>query len=158
MRALLVPLVVALTSCNSPPAGTTPAPAPHGTAAPARPAVHVSQRPPSSKDVIDAVLSSADVPLTTSSTCSNAGTEPSDATIGRYLAGFLAELSSQDKKNWIETTVEPGQSTTGETVSVCTLMLRHQDGNDEWGWGVRFHVRSSDGLVLADSFTCVGAG
>jgi hypothetical protein len=46
----------------------------------------------------------------------------------------------------------------GEAVSVCTLTLRHQDGDDRWGWGVRFHVRASDGLVLAESFTCIGAG
>ena len=91
-------------------------------------------------------------------TISNVGTEPSDATIGRYLAGFLAELSSPDKKNWIETKVEPGYSATGEPVSICTLILRHEYGDDRWGWGVRFHVRSSDGLVLNGSFTCVGAG
>ena len=78
--------------------------------------------------------------------------------LGRYLAGFLAELSAPDKKNWIETKVEAGKSADGEAVSICTLTLRHQDGDDRWGWGVRFHVRSSDGLVLANSFTCTGAG
>jgi hypothetical protein len=62
--------------------------------------------------------------------------------IGRCLAAFLAELNAPHKKNWIET----------------KLTLRHEDGDDRWGWGVRFHVRSSDGLLLADSFECVGAG
>jgi hypothetical protein len=37
-------------------------------------------------------------------------------------------------------------------------MLRHEDGDDRWGWGIQFHVRSSDGLVLADSFSCLGSG
>ena len=101
---------------------------------------------------------SGSVPLSVSPTCANVGTEPSDATVGRYLAGFLAELSSPDKKNWIETTIEPGRSSTGEAVSICTLTVRHEDGDDRWGWGVRFHVRSSDGLVLANSFVCTGAG
>jgi hypothetical protein len=120
--------------------------------------VRVAHQPPTAKDVIDAVIASASVPLSVSPTCSNVGTEPSDATIGRYLAGFLAELSSPNKKNWIETKVEPGRSAAGEPVSICTLTLRHEDGDDRWGWGVRFHVRSSDGLVLANSFTCTGAG
>jgi hypothetical protein len=124
----------------------------------APPGVHVTHQPPSAKDVIDAAMASGNVPLKVSSTCANVGTEPSDATIGRYLAGFLAELSSPDKKNWIETKIEPGRSSAGEPVSICTLTLRHEDGDDRWGWGVQFHVRSSDGLVLADSFACVGAG
>ena len=120
--------------------------------------VHVAKQPPSAKDIIEAVIASGSVALSVSSTCQNVGTEPSDATIGRYLAGFMAELSSPDKKNWIETKIEPGTSAGGEPVSICRLTLRHIDGDDRWGWGVQFHVRSSDGLVLADSFTCTGAG
>jgi len=124
----------------------------------ATPPVYVAHRPPSSKDVIDAVIASARVRLDVSPTCQSIGTEAADATIGRYLAGFLAELSSPDKKNWIETSVAPGMSVAGEPVAICSLTLRHEDGDDRWGWGVRFHVRTSDGLVLADSFTCTGAG
>ena len=41
---------------------------------------------------------------------------------------------------------------------ICRLTLRHVDGDDRWGWGVQFHVRKSDGMVFADSFTCTGAG
>jgi hypothetical protein len=120
--------------------------------------VRIAHQPPTAKDVIDAVIASGGVALSVSATCKNVGTEPSDATIGRYLAGFMAELSSPDKKNWIETQIEPGTSENGEPVSICTLTLRHMDGDDRWGWGVQFHVRKSDGLVLADSFTCTGAG
>src|SRR5262249_30090997 len=46
------------------------------TAAPA--AFHVAHRPPSAKDVIDAVIASASVPLSVSPTCANVGTEPTD--------------------------------------------------------------------------------
>jgi len=161
-RPWLAPLVLALACSGSPdtqsapPAATPPTPA--AQSASTRAAVHVAHRPPSAKDVIDAVIASGSVPLSVSSTCSSVGTEPSDTTIGRYLAGFLAELSSPAKKNWIETKVEPGRSAAGEDVSICTLTVRHEDGDDRWGWGVRFHVRSSDGLVLADSFSCTGAG
>ena len=164
MRALwLAPLLLALASCSRTPentpasAASTPAPAAEQPAGRA-PVVRVSRTPPTAKDVIDAVIASASVPLNISPTCSNVGTEPTDATIGRYLAGFLAELTSPQGKNWLETKVEAGRSADGEPVSVCTLIVRHQDGDDRWGWGVRFHVRSSDGLVLPNSFTCVGAG
>lgn len=163
-RLWLAPLLFAV-ACDTapattaaPPAETKPAAAGAPAAAPVPPPVRVAHQPPSAKDVIDAVIASASVPLSVSPTCAKAGTEPTDATLGRYLAGFLAELSAPDKKNWIETKVEPGTSADGEPVSICTLTLRHQDGDDRWGWGVRFHVRSSDGLVLASSFTCTGAG
>jgi len=161
---LAAPLVVVLSACGSTPQTTVPsseakpAPASPQPAAPAQAAVRVARLPPTAKDVIDAVIASGSVPLSVSPTCSNVGTEPSDATIGRYLAGFLAELSASNKKNWIETSVEPGRSADGEPVSICTLTLRHEDGDDRWGWGVRFHVRSSDGLVLVNSFVCTGAG
>ena len=149
-RAWLLPALLVLGSCGASPeqqAGTR-----------AQPQIHVAHQPPSPKDVIDAVIASGGVALTVSPTCRNVGTEPSDATIGRYLAGFMAELSSPDKSNWIETQIEPGTSASGEPVSICRLTLRHVDGDDRWGWGVQFHVRKSDGLVLADSFTCTGAG
>ncbi|MEO8523021.1 MAG: hypothetical protein ABI603_16775, partial [Acidobacteriota bacterium] len=67
-------------------------------------------------------------------------------------------LSAPGKKNWIETNVAPGRSAAGDEVSVCRLTLRHEDGDDRWGWGVQFHVRTHDGAVLPDSFTCLGAG
>ena len=122
------------------------------------PVVHVTQRPPSDKDIIDAVIASGSIALDVSPTCKSVGTEPSDNTIGRYLAGFLAELSAPDKKNWIETERAEGTSERNEPVWICRLTLRHEDGDDRWGWGVQFQVRQSDGLVLADSFTCTGAG
>jgi hypothetical protein len=162
-RAALVATAFLFAACKAPPpaaqtpAGTAPVPAsPQSAPAPAD--VRVAHQPPTAKDVIDAVIASGGVPLSVSPTCANVGTEPTDKTVGRYLAGFLAELSAPDKKNWIETTIEPGRSATGEAVSICTLTLRHQDGDDRWGWGVRFHVRASDGVVLANSFVCTGAG
>ena len=151
-RAWILAGVVAAASCGA-------SSSPQDTAGSrTQPEVRVARQPPTAKDVIDAVIASGGVALNVSPTCNNVGTEPSDATIGRYLAGFMAELSSPDKKNWIETQVESGTSAKGEPVSVCRLTLRHLDGDDRWGWGVQFHVRKSAGLVLADSFTCTGAG
>ena len=108
--------------------------------------------------MIAATLASAHVRLDVSSTCRDVGTEASDATIGRYLAGFMAEMSSPETPNWIETRVTEGATPDGEPAWICAMTLRHRDGDDRWGWGVQFLVRQSDGLVIADSFTCTGAG
>ena len=148
---LVLPAMLLAASCRA-------APPPQAAQQPSPAAIRVAHVPPTAKDVIDAALASSGVRLKDAANCSNVGTEPSDETIGRYLAGFMAELSRPDKKNWIETRIEPGQSASGEPVSLCTLTLRHEDGDDRWGWGVQFKVRSSDGLVLADSFSCVGSG
>jgi len=120
--------------------------------------VVVAHRPPTKKDVIDAVLASAAVELAVSPTCNNVGTEPADRTIGRYLAGFMAEMSREDAHNWIETSVEPGPAADAEPVWICRLTLRHRDNVDRWGWGVMFRVRQRDGLVLEKSFVCTGSG
>jgi hypothetical protein len=156
--AVLAAAAFALTSCGGSSRSTT-AQGPRtsdqnrGSAA-----VHVAHQPPTAKDVIDAAIASGSIPLSVSPACANVGTESSDRTIGRYLAGFLAQMQSPDKKNWIETTIEPGKSDKGDPVSICTLTLRHEDADDRWGWGIRFLVRRSDGEVLRNSFTCVGAG
>lgn len=161
-RSLAAAAIAALLGCGSNtaphPTATAAASTPVQTAAPAPSPVRIAHLPPTAKDVIDAAIASGNVPLSVSPTCAHVGTEPGDATIGRYLAGFLAELSSPSKKNWIETNVAPGHSAAGEDVSVCRLTLRHEDGDDRWGWGVQFEVRTRDGVVLPQSFTCLGAG
>lgn len=121
-------------------------------------AVHIGHRPPLPKDIIDAAISSGQVDLSVSPSCRNVGTEPADRTIGRYLAGFLAELSKPQGVSWIETGAEPGKSPEGEAIWTCRMLIRHVDGDDRWGWGIRFDVRQSDGLVIRTSFTCIGAG
>jgi hypothetical protein len=132
-------------------------PEPAATAAHAAQVV-VAHRPPTGKDVIDALLASAAVDLAVSPTCNNVGTEPADRTIGRYLAGFLAEMSREDARNWIETSVEPGPAGAAEPIWHCRVTLRHRDNVDRWGWGVAFDVRQRDGVVMENSFTCTGAG
>ena len=103
-RLWLPPLILAVASCGSPsepkpaPADARPAAVDTRPAAPRPSAIHVARRPPSAKDVLDVVIASGSLPLSASPTCANVGTEPSDQTIGRYLAGFLAELSSPDKR------------------------------------------------------------
>ena len=119
-------------------------------------AVKLQHLPPTPKDVIDVVMASSQTPMTDAS-CKGYGTEAGDATIGRYLAGFLAELSNAEARNAVTTSVEQGTES-GEAVYVCRLMIRHAQGEDVWSWGVQFSARRSDGKVLAGSFRCIGAG
>ena len=109
--------------------------------------------PPTPKDVIDALLASSDVPLSVDPSCGTAGTEPGDKTIGRYVSGFLAELSNPEARNAIETSMEPQSG-----VWLCRVMIRHAQGEDIWRWGVQFSVRQKDGVVDRASFRCLGAG
>lgn len=152
MRHSWILVALALAGCGSPPGSPL-----QSAGGPPR-TVLVGNRPPQSKDVIDAVLASAGVSLTVSPTCRGVGTESGDTSIGRYLAGFMAEMSSDSTSNWIETRTTDGTTPAGEPAWICVMTLRHRDGDDRWGWGVQFLVRKSDGLVLSDSFSCTGAG
>ncbi len=106
----------------------------------------MQHRPPTSKDVLEALMASAQVPLTDSS-CRDAGT------VGRYLSGYLAELSNPDAKNAIETTIE-----SRSPIWLCRVMIRHAQGEDIWRWGLAFTISQTDGTVDPTSFRCLGAG
>jgi hypothetical protein len=112
--------------------------------------------PPTPKDIIDATFALSARPLS-DATCKGSGTEQSDSTIGRYLAGYLAELSSQDSRNAVTTSVERATED-GEAVYHCRVMIRHAQGEDVWSWGIEFTARQSDGVVKQSPVRCIGAG
>jgi hypothetical protein len=120
------------------------------------PAVRVPHLPPTAKDVIDAAMAMSQLPLTDAS-CKGFGTETTDRTVGRYLAGYLAELSSSEAQNAITTSVAPANENS-QAVYVCRLMIRHSLKEDVWSWGLQFAVRQSDGVLAAGSVRCIGAG
>jgi hypothetical protein len=107
--------------------------------------------------VIEALIASAAVPLTVHSSCEGVGSDSTDRTIGQYISGLLAELELPQGQSWIEVAVAPEEEAAA-TVWQLTVLFKHRDGEDEWAWGVRFAARQKDGLVLASSFECVGAG
>ncbi len=127
-----------------------------GPAGPPPHVVKLAHLPPTAKDVIAAALESSGMPLADSS-CKGYGTEPTDRTVGRYLAGFLAELGSQDARNAVTTSVEQ-KTENGQPVYICRLTIRHAQGEDVWSWGLEFTARRSDGVVVAGSIRCIGAG
>lgn len=121
----------------------------HGQA----PAVPTGKGAPTAKQVVQWALQSQAVPLSVDRSCHGVGTDPSDQTIGAYLSGFLAEQTGPPGANWVETACKPAKAGQGWE---CTLTLRRQRGEDEWGWGVRFRV--ANGQVDRSSFRCVGSG
>ena len=40
----------------------------------------------------------------------------------------------------------------------CQVMIRRVDGEERWGWGVRFFVRAADRKADRSTFRCIGAG
>lgn len=112
---------------------------------------------PAAKEVVALALRNAGLPLAGIPSCEGAGTSASDATLGDFLAGFLAEQTGSSGKNWIETECReaaPGKPRGWD----CRLVVRRSDGEERWGWGVRFFVRASDRKPVRSSFACVGAG
>jgi hypothetical protein len=120
--------------------------------------VRIAHLPPRSKDILEALLRSSEESLAVDKSCNSVGTEATDQTIGRYVSGFLAEQSEPRGKNWIETSIKPDKNTIGEAIWRCRITIRHEEGDDRWGWGVQFDVRQHDGVVTKDSYRCLGTG
>jgi hypothetical protein len=120
--------------------------------------IRIAHLPPKPKDVIEALLRSSDISLSVDPSCNAVGTDASDRTVGRYISGFLSEQSTPKGKNWIDIATEPSKSASGERVWRCRVIIRHEDGDDRWGWGVQFDVDERNGTVIKSSFRCLGAG
>lgn len=125
--------------------------------APAHP-VRIEHLPPSDKDLIHALIRSAEVPLTVDPSCRFAGTERSDSTIGRYISGFLAALDDPSNSNSILTSLVDGPGGGASPLWTARVMIGQNAGELVWQWGVEFSVSKRDGTVDAASFRCLGAG
>lgn len=137
-------LAAALLAAGAAPAAE-PAPSPAPAAA------------PSAKEVVALALRNGDLPLAGIPSCAGAGTSASDATLGDYLAGFLAEQTGRSGKNWIEAGCR--EASRGDAGGWdCRLVVRRSDGEERWGWGVRFFVASPERRAVRGSFACVGSG
>ena len=122
-------------------------------------AVPAAATPPTAKDVIRYVMNSHDVKLSVDSYCSGVGTKLSDTDIGDYLAGFLAEHTATTGQNWLEVKVSPQPvKAGGREAWECSLVIRRKDGEERWGWGVKFLVDVKERRVIRESFRCTGAG
>ena len=129
------------------------------TAKAAKAAAYDADVAPTRKQVLRALLDNLDVSLSTDSSCANVGTEPSDANIGDYISGFLAEQDSGKGKNWLEVVTKRASPAPGaDQAWQCNVVIRHIDGDDRWGWGVSFLMKGRDHSVVRTSFRCTGSG
>lgn len=112
---------------------------------------------PTRKEVIRALLSVHDVSLSTDSSCTNVGTNPSDTNIGDYISGFLAEQTDKGQ-NWLDIRTKRASAAASELAWDCDFVIRHVDGDDRWGWGVSFQMRAKDHTVVKTSIRCTGSG
>ena len=115
-------------------------------------AIRAANIPPSAKDVVNAALESAMVPLGVHESCKGVGTEPTDATLGRFLSGFMVELNPEIGKNGLVTSVRDT-----DDGWVCRFMIQHRAGEDVWNWGLEFKF-GKDGTLIPTSYRCIGAG
>lgn len=120
--------------------------------------VRIEHLPPTGKDLIHALIRSAEVPLSVDPSCRFAGTERSDSTIGRYISGFLAALDDPGNNNSIQTSLLEGPEGVDSDSWLARIMLGQNAEELVWQWGVEFRVSKRDGTVDAASFRCLGAG
>ena len=114
---------------------------------------------PTAKEVIALVFRNAHVRLASDPSCAGVGTSREDQSIGDFLAGFLAEQTGQAAgRNWIEVLCKDAPGGQAPPGWECQMLVRRLDGEERWGWGVRFLVRASDRKAVRQSFRCAGAG
>jgi hypothetical protein len=113
----------------------------------------VRHLPPGDRDVFEALLSMGGMELK-DPTCKNVGRDASDTTVGAYLSGFLVEMNQPTGGNHlvIEHVSESADAW------IVRAMLRHSEGDDEWGWGIEVAIRKKDGTLDPASLRCIGAG
>jgi hypothetical protein len=124
-----------------------------------KPPTDQSGSAPSGKEIIRLLLSMQDVPLSEHETCATAGTSLSDANLGDFVSGWLVELKKGRGQNWVDTSAKPTKLGPEQELGwQCTVMFRHVNGDDRWGWGVSFDMKASDRRPIVSSIRCLGAG
>lgn len=113
------------------------------------PDIRVDHLPPEDADVIEALMRSGDIPLSVHPLCEElAG--PNAKTIGEYTAQLLAmQVEGGTNDVWAGT----GD---GYVEGFWEADVVYSSGTEAERnhWGVRFHIRKSDGLVIRESFRC----
>jgi hypothetical protein len=151
--SMVLLLAIGLVACRH-----APPPIPAGAAN--SPAAGESQplTPPSTKEILKLLLANCDVSLKVDASCAGVGSDFSDATIGDYISGLLAQQAQRRGENWIEVTCEPQPLTPPTQYWKCRVVFQRIAAEERGGWGVTFLVRASTRSVVRDSFRCTGSG
>jgi len=113
--------------------------------------------PPTPKQMIAALLSNGDVPLTVDPSCKGVGSGPSDANLRDYISGLLENFLDASAKNSIAVKVVPVKLPSGERRWQCQIEFVHVPGEDPFRYGVSFQMKMN-GTLVRKSVRCIGAG
>lgn len=115
------------------------------------PEVRVAHLPPDETDILEALIRSANVPLTVDPFCHDIASTTEDKTIGRYVSGLLA-THIRGGQNSIDVNVTEGYP--DKKVWIGSVVFSSGEDQSPYVWGLEFRVRRSDGLVFPSSFRC----
>lgn len=113
--------------------------------------------PPTPKQMISALLSNGDVPLTVDPSCKGVGSGPSDANLRDYVSSLLENFLDASAKNSIAVKVVPVTLPSGERRWQCQIEFVHIPGEDPFRYGVSFQLKKN-GTFVRKSVRCIGAG
>lgn len=118
--------------------------------------------PPSAKQILRVLLANGAVPLSTDPSCRGVGSEPSDATLGDYVSGLLANFAATgagEAKNSIVVSAKPVRLPTGEQRWECHVEFVHVPGEDPFRYGVLFQMQRQNGdSLIRGTVRCTGGG
>jgi hypothetical protein len=114
--------------------------------------------PPSARQLLNLVLDSRDVPRTVDVTCATVGSQPTDRTLGDYIATLLTEYTRPEGRNWITAACKPAPANdTSGAAWHCEVTFHREHGEDSWERGLFFRLTAGH-KVIAGSYMCTGGG
>lgn len=112
---------------------------------------------PSTRQLLDIVLGSRDVPRSVDESCATVGSQPGDRTLGNYIATLLTDFASAEGRNWITASCKPAPPEDKASVWHCDVRFHREHGEDSWVRGLFFRL-SRNGNVIPRSYMCTGGG
>lgn len=114
---------------------------------------------PPAKEIVQLLLQHLDLPLAIHPSCSGVGSDFDDKTLRDFLSGLIANQTGPQGRNWVETfAVAKNEEAEKDRLWECTVIFRRQNGEEEWGWGVRFSIKALDRSFVMESVRCLGSG
>lgn len=112
--------------------------------------------PPTTRQLMDILLKSRDVPRNVDVTCATVGSEPTDRTLGDYVASMLTEYARPGGRNWITASCKPAPANDKSgAVWHCEVAFHRQKGEEIMDRGLFFRLMPNS-EVVANSYICTG--
>jgi hypothetical protein len=113
--------------------------------------------PPTARQMIRALLTNGNIPLSVHASCKGVGSTPGDVNLRDYVSGLLANFTEPDSRNSIATLAKAVKGPDGGLLWECRVEFVHVAGGDPFKYGVTFQLRPN-GSVVRESLRCTGSG